>query len=113
MIKISFKRGAAAEAFASMAEGMWQVHRDDRDASFPSWDAFTDCAQLPATNAQDKGPVVVELDEKFINIVEAVRTNCDDNSHEMGIDDEHDLDEHPEAADDVCVSFDLAVERDG
>jgi hypothetical protein len=115
MIKLTFKRRAAAEAFASMAEGMWEVHRDDRDASFPTWDAFTDdfCAQLPATGGPDKGPVTVELDDRFLRIVEAVRDNCDDNAREMGIDDEHDLDEHPEVADDVCASFDLVVERDG
>jgi hypothetical protein len=115
MIKLTFKRRAAAETFASMAEGMWEVHRDDRDASFPTWDAFTDAfnAQLPATNSHDQGPVVVELDDRFLNIVESVRANCDDNSRDMGIDDPHDLDEHPDLADDVCASFDLNVERDG
>jgi hypothetical protein len=115
MIKITFKRRAAAEAFASMAEGIWDVHRDECDASFATWDAFTDafCAQLPATNGQHKGPVTVELDDRFVNIVESVRVNCYDNAHEKGIDDEPDLDAHPDVADDICAPFDLLVERDG
>jgi hypothetical protein len=115
MIKLTFKRRSAAETFASMAEGMWEVHRDDRDASFPTWDAFTDalCAQLPATGGPDEGPVVVELDDRFIKVVESVRANCDDNAHEMGIDDPSDLDEHPDVAEMSCASFDLVVERDG
>jgi hypothetical protein len=77
--------------------------------------AFTDafCAQLPATTAHDQGRVVVELDDRYLRIVEAVRANCDDNAREMGIDDEHDLDEHPEVVDDVCASLDLVVEQDG
>jgi hypothetical protein len=115
MIKLTFKRRAAAEAFASMGTSMWETHRDDRDASFATWDAFTErfSAQLPATGGPDKGPVVVELDDRFMKVVEDVRVNCDDNAHEMGVDDEHDLDEHPELAEMSCASFDLVVERDG
>jgi len=114
MIKITFKRPQAADAFISMAEGMWENRRDDAveddtraQEELALWTELLDLLGKP-TRDFDHSWV---LDDKFRPLVEDVRDNCDDNAHDMGINNEHDLAEaNDEDREMACCSFELTIE---
>jgi hypothetical protein len=76
---IRFRDVLAFGPFHSMAEGMWEVKRDDRDPELPDYTALCDAcdeAELP-----DFGPFDFEVPPGCEAAAKAVLENCDDNRH--------------------------------
>src|SRR5262245_30904373 len=109
MIAVTFARVAAFNSFVSMAEGMWENKRDDRNGYLPSsetecqlWDAFLNAL------GEAQGTTVA-LDDKFGALVKDVVDNCADNSHAMGIDEPSDLEENPADAELACCPWEVTI----
>jgi hypothetical protein len=111
MFQVTFARTAAADAFISMAEGMWENQRDDtvmgdtaEEAKLALWEAL-----LKALGDAEAEAVVI-LDDKFLPLVKDVIDNCADNAHDMGIDDENDLADS-EDAELACAPFEVTIRQ--
>jgi hypothetical protein len=114
MMKLTFARRAAALSFASMAEALWTNHRDDAvqgdiesTSRAETWGLFVDAVHA-GTNPE--GATVFTLPDVFRPLVKDVIDTCADNAHDMGLDDETDLDENPEDANFACCPWEVTTE---
>jgi len=114
-MKLTFQRRAAALAFASMAEGMWENYRDDAVmgdtaaiAQRDLWDAFMDAVNA-ATHPDDV--LAYEIDDRYAALAKDVVDNCDDNAHDMGLDTPADIAANPDDAALACCGFEVTIRR--
>jgi len=113
MIKLHFKRPQAADAFISMAEGMWDNCRDDTVMGDAIMEAelalFTAFLEEMAKRPSDFDYTWI-LDDKFKRMAEDIRDNCADDANNRGINTERDLNEaHEEDREDTCCPFDVSI----
>lgn len=78
MARIHFHNPAALAPFASMAEGMWEVQRDDRQHERAA--ALERIADACGERIADEHPFVVEIEDRDAEEAQAVLENCLDNS---------------------------------
>jgi len=111
MITIKFKRPQAAGAFISMAEGMWENERDDAgllgSEKLSQLTELLDVLGKPTPDFEHAW----QLPDHLRDIAKDVADNCADNAHDMGLDDESDLDENPEDAEMACCPWEVTIEE--
>jgi hypothetical protein len=117
-IDVRFARKTAAHVFSSTAEGIYCNLRDDAVISdsaarveLAAWEAFIGAVNLQLVKSVDidlTESVTFTLPSAFAPLVERVRDSCANNAHDMGVDNEDDLEESDEAVA-VCGDWEVTI----